>query len=171
MKAAIKEENTPDYTLRLEEKQKWKMHYCLKEHQLRRFIRNAKKGGGSSWLGKLANLLESRLDNIVFRLGLAPSIPSARQLIRHGHILVEGKKKDIPSIVLEPGQQVAVKEKSKNHQMVLMAKKSPRLEAPNYLNKDEQGGTGKITTPPGIDHIPFKCDPGLFTEYYAARKA
>ena len=81
-----------DYALRLEEKQKLRVHYSLTEHQLRRFIRNAKSGQSSNWLKKLIGLLERRLDNVIFRLALAPSILSARQLVSHGHIQVDGKK-------------------------------------------------------------------------------
>ena len=162
-----------DYALRLEEKQKVRFHYCLKERQLRRFIRNAKTGQSSNWINKLIGLLESRLDNVVFRLGLAPSIPSARQLVSHGHVQVDGKRVDIPSFVLKPGQEVSLKEKSEKNQIVLTAIKNPRMSAPDFLKKEEKNGkiTGKILTIPGVEYIPFKCDTGLLTEYYAARKA
>ena len=162
-----------DYALRLEEKQKVRFHYCLKERQLRRFIRNAKTGQSSNWINKLIGLLERRLDNVVFRLGLAPSIPSARQLVSHGHVQVDGKRVDIPSFVLKPGQEVSLKEKSEKNQIVLTALKNPRMSAPDFLKKEEKSGkiTGKILVIPGVEYIPFKCDTGLLTEYYAARKA
>lgn len=134
-----------DYALRLEEKQKFRFHYCLKEHQLRRFIRNAKTGQSTNWVSKLAGLLERRLDNVVFRLGLAPSIPSARQLVSHGHIQVDGKKVDIPSFVLKPGQEISLKNNSEKNQIVLTAIQSPRMDVPDYLAKEEKAGklTGK----------------------------
>ena len=92
-----------DYALRLEEKQKLRIHYGLKERQLRRFIRSAKTGQqGSGWVNKLVGALERRLDNVIFRLGLAPSIASARQLVSHGHVLVDNQRVDIPSYVLKP---------------------------------------------------------------------
>ena len=162
-----------DYALRLEEKQKMRFHYCLKEHQLRRFIRNAKTGQSSNWINQLAGLLERRLDNVVFRLGLAPSIPAARQLVSHGHIQVNGKRIDIPSCVLKPGQEVKLKEKSEKNQIVLTATQNPRMDVPDFLKKEEKNGkvTGTVLSIPGLEYIPFKCDTGLLTEYYAARKA
>ena len=162
-----------DYALRLEEKQKLRFHYCLKEHQLRRFIRNAKTGQSSNWINKLVGLLERRLDNVVFRMGLAPSIPSARQLVSHGHIQVNGKRVNIPSYVLKPGEEVKLKEKAEKNQIVLTAAQSPRMEVPDFIKKEEKDGKvkGTVLSIPGVQYIPFKCDTGLLTEYYAARKA
>ena len=162
-----------DYALRLEEKQKLRYHYVLKERQLRRFIRQAKTGKSSHWVNKLISLLEKRLDNVIFRLGFAPSIPAARQLITHGHVLVEGKKVDIPSFVLTENQAISIKEKSLKNQIVLQGLQSPRLEMPDYLRKEEKQGqiVGLVQAQPNIEHIPFSFNTGLFTEYYAARKA
>ena len=161
-----------DYALRLEEKQKLRFHYCLKEHQLRHFIRNAKTGQSSNWVSKLAGLLERRLDNVVFRLGLAPSIPAARQLVSHGHIQVNGKRVNIPSFVLKLGQEISIKNNSEKNQIVLTAIQSPRMEVPDFLKKEEKEGksTGTVLSIPGIEYIPFNCNTGLLTEYYAARK-
>lgn len=162
-----------DYALRLEEKQKLRYHYVLKERQLRRFIRNAKQGQSSHWVNKLISLLESRLDNVIFRLGFAPSIPAARQLITHGHVLLEGKKVNVPSIVLKENQEVSICEKSVKNQIVLQGLQNPRLEMPDFLKKEEKKGQiiGRLQTCPGVEHIPFTFNMGLFTEYYAARKA
>jgi len=162
-----------DYALRLEEKQKLRYHYALKERQLRRFIRNAKKGQSSHWINKLISLLERRLDNVIFRLGFAPSIPAARQLINHGHVLLEGKKADTPSIVVKENQEVSLKEKSLKNQIVLQGLQNPRLEMPDYLRKEEKQGKiiGVLQGQPNTGHIPFDFNIGLFTEYYAARKA
>lgn len=161
-----------DYALRLEEKQKLRNNYALKERQLRRFIGHAKRGQSSHWVNKLASLLEGRLDNVVFRLGFAPSILAARQLVRHGHALVDGKKTDIPSYTLKKGQQVSLKEKAMKSQVVLQGLQQPRLELPDYLRKEEQKGKiiGVIQGLPGTEHIPFDFNSGLFAEYYAARK-
>ena len=162
-----------DYTLRLEEKQKLRHNYILKESQLRRFIRDSKKGGQSgNWVSKLASLLERRLDNVVFRLGLAPSLMSARQLVGHGHVLVEGKKVNIPSFVVKKGQQITLKDKAFKNQIVLQGLQSPRLEIPDYLRKEEKDGkiAGVVQGLPSLEHIPFTFNSGLFTEYYAARK-
>jgi small subunit ribosomal protein S4 len=160
-----------DYALRLEEKQKIRFHYELREEQLRRFIRNAKTGKGSNWTAKLMGLLELRLDNTIFRLGFAPSIRSARQLVSHGHVLVNGKKVNIGSFNVAVGDKVTLSDKGFENQIYLKAKQSPRLELPDYLRKEEQGGKeiGMIQNTPGIEHVPFSFDAGLFTEYYANR--
>ena len=162
-----------DYALRLEEKQKLRCHYVLKERQLRRFIRNAKQGQSSHWVNKLISLLEKRLDNVIFRLGFAPSIPAARQLINHGHVLLEGKKTNISSLVVKENQEISLKESSLKNQIVLQGLQNPRLEMPDYLRKEEKQGKiiGVLQAQPNIEHIPFAFNTGLFTEYYAARKA
>ncbi len=157
-----------DFALRLEEKQKLRFHYGLKEEQLRRFIRDSKRGAGSNWVSKLVGRLETRLDNIVFRLGLASSIRAARQLVSHGHIMVNDKKMDISSYVVPAGSTIKVSEKAKENQIVLQAQASPRLDVPEFLTKEELGGT--LQAVPGVEAIPFSFDAGLFTEYYAARK-
>lgn len=162
-----------DFALRLEEKQKLRAHYCLREKQLRRFIRDAKSGNSSNWVSKMVGLLECRLDNMVFRLGFAPSIRSARQLISHGHVRVNGKKVDLGSFVVQQGSKVGLSDKARTNQNVLQAAKSPRLELPDYLRKDSEAGqdVGVLHAIPGTEHVPFQFDAGLFTEYYAARKA
>jgi len=158
-----------DFALRLEEKQKLRFHYGLKEEQLRRFIRDSKRGSGSNWVNKLVGRLETRLDNIVFRLGFASSIRAARQLISHGHVLVDDKKLDISSCVITAGQTIKIREKAKENQIVLQAMQSPRLDVPEFLLKETEY-SGTLQAVPGMDAIPFSFDSGLFTEYYAARK-
>lgn len=160
-----------DYALRLEEKQKIRMHYGLREEQLRRFIRNAKTGSAANWVNKLMGLLERRLDNVVFRLGFAPSIRSARQLVSHGHVKVNGQKVSVGSFVVPQGAKVSLSEKALMNQIVLQAQKAPRLEVPDYLRKETEGGSevGIVQAIPGTEHVPFTFDAGLFTEYYAAR--
>lgn len=162
-----------DYALRLEEKQKIRAHYGLREEQLRRFIRNAKTGAAHNWVNRLMGLLERRLDNVVFRLGFAPSIRAARQLVSHGHVLVNGKGVNVGSYVVPQGSKISLKEKAQMNQIVLQAQKAPRLEVPDYLRKESENGAevGVIHAIPGTEHVPFQFDAGLFTEYYAARKA
>jgi len=103
-----------DYALRLEEKQKVRAHYVITEKQLQRFIGQAKMGQSSNWTAKLVGNLEKRLDNVVFRMGIAPSRRGARQLVSHRHITVNGEVVDIASYHLRPGDKVAVREKSKS---------------------------------------------------------
>lgn len=161
-----------DYALRLEEKQKIRNHYVLRETQLRRFIRQAKTGSGANWTAKLIGLLETRIDNLVFRLGWAPSIRSARQLVGHGFVMLDGKKADIASIVVKPGQKLTLSEKGVKNQIYLHAKQSPRLaEIPEFIRREGEGVSevGTVQSIPGIEMVPFTFDAGLFTEYYAAR--
>jgi small subunit ribosomal protein S4 len=161
-----------DYALRLEEKQKIRNHYVLRETQLRRFIRQAKTGSGANWTAKLIGLLETRIDNLVFRLGWAPSIRSARQLVGHGFVMIDGKKADIASIVVKPGQKLTLSEKGVKNQIYLHAKQSPRLaEIPEFIRREGEGVSevGIVQSLPGIEMVPFTFDAGLFTEYYAAR--
>lgn len=162
-----------DYALRLEEKQKIRCNYVLKEEQLRRFIRDAKQGAGTNWVNKLIGLLESRLDNVIFRLNFASSIRAARQLVSHGHVLVNDRKVDICSYVVRPGSTITLSQKAQNNQSYLRAKQSPRLDVPDYLRKEEKEGkeVGVLDAVPRLEHVPFPFDAGLFTEYYAARKA
>jgi small subunit ribosomal protein S4 len=109
----------------------------------------------------------------VFRLGFAPSIRAAKQLISHGHITVNGKKHDISSRVLKVGDEVSVRAKSQEHQVYLHAKDNPRMEVPSHLEKEtrENIEVGKVVDIPGIEAIPFPFQSGLFTEYYSIRKA
>ncbi len=162
-----------NFALQLEEKQKVMKNYCLREKQLRRFIRDAKKGTSANWINQLAGRLELKLDNVVFRLNLAPSVRSARQMISHGHILVNGKKCDIGSMVLKVGDEVSLRDKSQEHQVYLHAKDNPRLEVPSHLTKETKDNkeVGKVVNVPGLEAIPFPFQSGLFTEYYSLRKA
>lgn len=169
----MKRRKYSNYSLQLEEKQKVLKNYCLREKQLRRFIREAKSGSSANWVNKLAGRLELRLDNVVFRLGFAPSIRSARQMISHGHVNVNGTKCDIGSAVLKVGDEIVLRDKSQDHQGYLHAKENPRMETPSFLTKEtkENKEIGKILNIPGLEAIPFAFQSGLFTEYYSIRKA
>lgn len=161
-----------NYALQLEEKQKVLFHYGLREKQLRRFIRDAKRGNAAkNWIEDLAGLLELRLDNAVFRLGFAPSIRSSRQMVSHGHVLVNGKKVNIGSYVLKVGDKVSLREKSYEHPCYLQAKENPRLSLPDYLGKEDEAGkeVGLVKEKPGLDFLPFPFNTNLFAEYYSLR--
>jgi small subunit ribosomal protein S4 len=162
-----------EYALRLEEKQKILNHYGIREAQLRRFVRQSKSGQVTDWVDKLIGRLERRLDNVIFRLGFAPSIRSARQLVTHGHVFVNGKKASIGSAVLEPGWKIKLSEKAGKGVTYLQAKATPRLELPDFLGKETEGEAevGVIREIPHAHDIPFSFEPGLVAEYYAARKA
>lgn len=170
--AGNKRKKFSNYALQLEEKQKVMFHYGVREKQLRRFIRDAKRGNATkNWINALAGLLELRLDNAVFRLGFAPSIRSARQLVSHGHVFVNGKKMSVGSAVLKVGDVVSLKDKSYEHQVVIQCKDAPRLDLPDYLEKADKDGktVGTVKDVPGTDAIPFGFNTNLFAEYYSLR--
>ena len=101
------------YGQQLKEKQKLKMNYGVSERQMRRLIKQARRSKQETGL-KLLELLERRLDNVIFRAGYAPTIPAARQLVNHGHFRVNGRKVDVPSFSVGEGDVIELKEKSAN---------------------------------------------------------
>ena len=126
-----------DYRIRLEEKQKLRYNYGLSERQLRNCFKKAVNGKDDTGLALLRQM-ESRLDNVVFRAGLAPTIPAARQLVAHGHVMVNGSKVDIPSFQVQIGQTVSIREKSQNIPVVAESVAAPVLECPSYLSVDSE---------------------------------
>lgn len=160
-----------EYGLQLEEKQKILFHYGVRESQLRRFVREAKRKATENWVDRLIGDLELRLDNLVFRLGFAPSIPAARQLVSHGKVKVNGRRVNIRSQILREGDVVTLKEDAYQGQTYLLAKQSPRLPLPDYLTRDDVGGvdTGKVVSRPNSGHLPFAFDGGLLTSFYALK--
>jgi len=149
----------------LREKQKVKRIYGLLERQFSNYVAEAsRKTGDTSQF--LLNYLESRLDNVVYRLGLAPSRSAARQLVNHGHILVNGKKIDIPSYRVKVGEVVALKEKTKTSKLFEnISEKLAKLEAPSWLNPDPKTLSGKILNLPTAERPNF--DTSLIVEFYS----
>lgn len=127
-----------DYSLQLREKQKLKFIYGLNDKQFRRFFVIAKRMKAALTLNILV-VLESRLDNLVFRMGFAPTRRAARQLVNHGHILVDNKKVTIPSFLVKLNQTVSVKEKSKNLPVVLEGKTNSSCKYVLVDNATKQG--------------------------------
>lgn len=160
-----------EFGLQLEEKQKLRFHYGLHEEQLRRMIKKAKKSTETNWAETLINLLEKRIDNVVFRLGFASSIPAAKQLISHGKVLVNGKKLDVCSAIIKVGDIVSLKTEAYQNQVYLQAKQSPRLPLPSFIVKEQKGNieTGRLTDEPKLDAVPFPFEPGLVISYYSLR--
>ncbi len=107
-----------DYKDRLIEKQKLRFNYGVTESQLLTYCKNAKKKKGSSGGAALLQLLESRLDCIIYRLGFAPTIPAARQIVTHGHILVNDKSVDIPSFLCKKGDKITTQKKAKSKKLI-----------------------------------------------------
>jgi small subunit ribosomal protein S4 len=157
-----------DFGIKLQEKQKLRFNYGLTERQLRRLILDARKGNTPTG-ETLLQLLERRLDNVVFRAGLAPTIPAARQLVSHRHIKLNGRLVNIPSIRLRVGDEITIKTESLNISVVTETLKEPPLARPEWLNWDEPSKTVKVAHLPGEDDVPFPVDVQQVVEYYANR--
>lgn len=157
-----------EYKKQLYEKQKVSYNYGVSESQMRNLFKEAKRTKGPS--GELLlRLLEQRLDNVVFRAGLAPTIPAARQLVGHGHITVGGRKVDIPSYRVEPGEVFEVKESSKDLGVIEESVQNPSLRLPSYLSFDSDNKKGRMEQLPTRDDVPFQVTEKLVVEYYSPR--
>lgn len=169
-----KRKKLSEYAIQLREKQKLLFHYALREEQLRRFVRTARTGSVTNWGEELVSLLERRLDNIVFRLGFARSMAAARQLVSHGHVLVNGRITTIGSIILRLGDDIRLTDYAAGP-MTESARTAPRLDLPSYLQFASPDGQntvntqGKIISIPGSIHIPFEFNLKQVAEYYAKR--
>ncbi|MBY0452098.1 MAG: 30S ribosomal protein S4, partial [Bdellovibrionaceae bacterium] len=161
-----------DYGLRLEEKQKIRYHYDLNESQLKRFVGMAKRTAKGPWIDKLIELLELRLDNVIFRAGFAPSIKAAAQLVSHRKVLVNGKVISIRSQVLKQKDSVRLKDEVYSNENFMYSKQSPRLQLADWLQKTAAGDieTILVNDTPQIGTVPFPFDPSLFVEFYSNLK-
>ena len=156
-----------EYAVRLVEKQKLRFNYGLTELQLRNYLGRAARMHGTTG-ANLLQLLERRLDNMVFRLGLAPTIPAARQLVRHGHILVDGRRTSVPGYEVRAGQRIEVRPESRDHPLVAAgAAQGPELRLPSYLERDGDGMGGRCTGAPARDDVPVQVDERMVVEFYA----
>ena len=156
------------YGLQLMEKQKLRFNYGLTETQLRRVVADAKKDRGATG-DKLVELLERRLDNLVFRAGFAPTIPAARQLVSHGHFQLNGKRVTIPSIRLRVGDSFGPTEAGSKIDLVRFTREAPSLERPEWISLDDTTLTARLTHLPDADAAPFPLDLQRIVEYYATR--
>ena len=157
-----------EYRKRLLEKQKIRFNYGLGERQLRRLMIEAKNAREPTGL-VLLRLVEQRLDNVVFRVGLAPTIPAARQLVRHGHVLVNGKGVNIPSYRFQIGQELSVHPRSCKMEAILTSVAQPTLRLPPFLSFEPANFQGRMESLPGRDDIPIQVDEQLVVEYYSQR--
>ncbi len=155
-----------EYGRRLLEKQKLRVNYGLTERQLRNTMSAAKSSKLDTGI-KLLELLERRLDNVVFRAGFAATIPAARQLINHGHITVNGRRVDIPSYTVNQGDLIRPREKTAKKAFVLEAVKSPSLIRPNWMSFDEAEMTATVMTLPDAESVPFPVEIQYVIEFYA----
>lgn len=155
-----------EYSLQLKEKQKLRFNYGLNERQFRSLVkeaRNRKEPTGESIL----RLLESRLDNMVFRAGFARTIPGARQLINHGHIQVNGKPVTIASYRIKVGDVVEPSNRGANMKAIAESFEKVRLNRPDWMEVDAKKRVAKVLGLPDPESVPFEVDVQLVIEYYA----
>lgn len=154
-----------DYGIQLREKQKARYIYGVLERQFKRFFKIAEKMPGLTG-ENLLQLLERRLDNVVYRLGFAHSRAQARQLVRHGHFLVNGRKTDIPSYLVKPGDVISWRDKETEYYK-LLCKDFPDRPLPSWLSLDKEKMIGKVLSLPKKEELEFKIDEKAIVEYYA----
>ena len=154
-----------EYGLQLREKQKLRMTYGLSERQFANLFLKAGKIREGTHGDNFMVLLERRLDNVVYRLGLATTRRQARQLVNHGHITVDGKRVDIPSYEVKPGQVISLRERSKDLKVVKEALEAIVGRVP-FVSFDENTMEGSLVRLPERDELDANIDESLVVEYY-----
>ncbi|KGX84236.1 30S ribosomal protein S4 [Pontibacillus marinus] len=154
-----------EYGMQLQEKQKLRFMFGINERQFRSMFDEAGKMKGVHGENFLT-LLESRLDNVVYRMGLARTRRQARQLVNHGHIVVDGGRVDIPSYRVKPGQTIGVREKSANLDIIKDAVEVNNF-VPEYLSFDEEKLEGSYVRFPERSEMPSEINEALIVEYYS----
>ena len=154
------------YAIRLREKQKLKRIYGLREEQFRRYIEEAQKVKGRTGTA-LLRILEERLDNVVYRAGFANSRDQARQLVSHGHFLVNGRVTDIPSYRVEPGDVIEVKPQSKDKLRELIKEAAEKRNLPSWLTRDLENLRIQVTAEPAEEDLDKSIDMNLIVEFYS----
>ena len=153
-----------EYGIRLREKQRMKAHYNVLEKQFRRYMATAKKAKGNTAV-TLQQVLETRLDNVVRRLGVARSIWAARQLVAHGHVLVNGGKVDVASYQVVPGMTITFREKTAKLLRENMESMAGH-QVPAWLDFNPAQLEAKVVALPMPEQIPFQINPSLIIEFY-----
>ena len=154
------------YGVQLLEKQRLRAYYGVLEKQFVNYVKKAEKSKESTGTA-LIQALECRLDNLVYRLGLASSIRQARQMVVHGHILVNGKKVDRPSYPVSIGEVISLREKSQNNAMFKESFQQNATSQYPYLEKDIEKFSGVLTRKPERNEVPIEIDEILVVEYYS----
>jgi small subunit ribosomal protein S4 len=159
-----------DFGLQLRAKQKLKGYYGnLTEKQFARtYVEAARRRGNTAEI--LVGLLECRLDALVYRAKFVPTVFAARQFVNHGHVLVNGKRVNIASYRVKPGDVVSVRERSRNMALVLEAIQSGERDVPDYIEIDPKGVSAKLIRQPELAEVPYpvKMEPNLIVEFYAS---
>ena len=156
-----------EYGLQLREKQKAKFMYGVSEKQFRKYFKEAARVEGNTG-ANLITLLERRLDNVVYRMGFATTRANARQFTTHGHVLVDGKKVDIPSFMVKTGQKIEIKEKSKsNPQVVRALELTNQTGMVDWVNVDKEKVFGIFTRVPAREEVVIPVEERLIVELYS----
>ena len=158
-----------DYGSQLEAKQKLKFYYGnMNERQFRNTYRKAMQKKGNT-TENLVGLLERRLDTVIYRAKFATTVFSARQLINHGHIKVNGKKVNIPSYLIKTEDKIEIKDKSKEIPSVMGSLVNKERDVPDYIQMDQKSKTAKLIRVPKFSEIPYPAimEPNLVIEYYS----
>ena len=159
-----KRKKLSEYATQLQEKQKVRFTYGVSEKQFRKTFNEAAKQEGKTGVN-FVKLLEVRLDNLVYRLGFAATRAQARQLVNHGHIIVDGKKVDIPSYRVKVGQTISLKETSRGL-VVVKAALDAKLVRPEYVSYDENTMVGTLVRTPERDEFLSEINEQLIVEFY-----
>lgn len=154
-----------NYSIQLTEKQKVRFMYGISEKQFKKLINDSAKMKGVHGENLLI-LLESRLDNLVYRIGFATTRRGARQLVNHGHITVNGKKVDIPSYRVKPGDVIAIKENSKDHKGIEIALAN-KIKRPDFINYDEGKKVATYVRYPERSELNAEINESLIVEFYS----
>ena len=155
-----------DYGVRLEAKQKAKFIYGMLERQFRRFFKMASRMKGNTG-ENFIRLLESRLDNVVYRMGFAPTRPSARQLVTHKHFRVNGVVVNVPSYLVKPGDIIEVREKSKDIPIIVNAIQRSDFRRFSWIEVDKKAMKGKFLQYPERNEVPEKIEERYIVEFYS----
>ena len=156
-----------EYGLQLQEKQKAKILYGVSEKQFRKYFKEAARVGGNTG-ANLITLIEKRLDNVVYRMGFATTRANARQLVTHGHILVDGKKVNIPSFLVKAGQKIEIKEKTKtNPQVVRSLELTNQTGTVEWVDVDKDKVFGIFTRVPSREEVVIPIEERLIVELYS----
>jgi small subunit ribosomal protein S4 len=152
------------YKMQLTEKQKLRAQYNIHERQMRNYYAKASRKG--DLINSLVQLMECRLDAVILRAGLARSIYASRQYVNHGHVLVDGKKVDIPSYQVKPDQVVSIKEKSRRMDCFQIALDTAP-NCPPYVERDKKNFSAKFLYNPPREEVPVICEVPLVIEFYS----
>ncbi len=158
-----------DYGVQLHAKQKLKGIYGnVSEKQLRKYYAEAVRRKGDS-SENLIGILECRLDSLVYRMKFVPSVFAARQFVNHGHVTVNGKKVNIPSYLVRPGDVISVRNKARDMAFVIEAMAQTDREVPEYIEMDAKNYTGTFLRIPQLAEVPYatQIEPNLVIEYYS----